>query len=54
VSVKIGKESETVRTNGEFKFPDFLVGMAIGAIAGLLLAPRSGEETRKYLREQGS
>jgi gas vesicle protein len=48
------KEGETVRTNGEFKFPDFLVGMAIGAIAGLLLAPRSGEETRKYLRERSN
>jgi gas vesicle protein len=34
------------------KFPYFLVGMGLGAIAGLLFAPRSGEETRKYLRER--
>jgi len=26
----------------------------LGAIAGLLLAPRSGEETRKYLRERSN
>ena len=34
------------------KFPYFLVGMGLGAVAGLLLAPRSGEETREYLRER--
>ena len=27
----------------------FIVGGAIGAVAGVLLAPRSGEETRKML-----
>jgi gas vesicle protein len=43
-----------MKTNGEFKFPDFLVGMAIGVIAGLLLAPRSGQQTRKYLRERSN
>ena len=41
-------------TNGESKFPYFLVGIGLGAIAGLLLAPRSGEETRKYLRERST
>ena len=41
-------------TNGESKFPYFLVGMGLGAIAGLLFAPRSGEETRKYLRERST
>jgi gas vesicle protein len=39
-----------MKTNGEFKFPYFLVGIALGAIAGLLLAPSPGEETWKYLR----
>ena len=48
------KESEAMITNGESKFPYFLVGMGLGAIAGLLFAPRSGEETRKYLRERST
>jgi len=43
-----------MKTNDEFKFSYFLVGMGLGAIAGLLLAPRSGEETRKYLRERSN
>jgi gas vesicle protein len=43
-----------MKTNGDFKFPDFLVGMGLGAIIGLLLAPRSGEETRKFLRERSN
>ena len=46
------KESETMKTNGESKFPFFLIGIGFGAIAGLLLAPRSGEDARKYLRER--
>ena len=29
----------------------FIVGGAIGAVAGVLLAPRSGEETRKMLKD---
>jgi gas vesicle protein len=29
----------------------FIVGGAIGAVAGVLLAPRSGEETRKILKD---
>ena len=29
----------------------FVVGGAIGAIAGILLAPKSGEETRKILAD---
>ncbi len=29
----------------------FVVGGAIGAIAGILLAPKSGEETRKLLAD---
>lgn len=27
----------------------FLAGLGIGAVVGLVLAPRSGEETRRYL-----
>jgi gas vesicle protein len=30
----------------------FLVGMGIGAFVGLLFAPKSGEETRKYLADR--
>lgn len=41
-----------MKANVEFKFPYLLVGIGLGAIAGMLLAPRSGEETRKYLRER--
>lgn len=29
----------------------FLIGGAVGAIAGILLAPKSGEETRKMLKD---
>jgi len=43
-----------MRTNAGFKFPYFLVGMGVGAIAGLLFAPRPGEDTRKYLRERSN
>jgi gas vesicle protein len=30
----------------------FLVGMGIGTLVGLLFAPKSGEETRKYLADR--
>ncbi|MGE5820932.1 MAG: YtxH domain-containing protein [Deltaproteobacteria bacterium] len=43
-----------METNSELKFPSFIIGMALGAVAGLLLAPRRGEETRKYLRERST
>ena len=43
-----------MKMDGEFRFPYFLIGMAAGAIIGTLLAPRSGEETRKYLRERSN
>jgi len=43
-----------MQTNGESKFSYLLIGLGLGAIAGLLLAPRSGEETRKYLRERSN
>jgi gas vesicle protein len=48
------KESETMKTNSEFKFLHFLVGIALGAIAALLLAPSPGGETWKYLRERSN
>ncbi len=31
----------------------FLMGAALGALAALLLAPHSGEETRRVLRDRG-
>ena len=43
-----------MKMDGEFRFPYFLVGLVAGAIIGTLLAPRSGEETRKYLRERSN
>ena len=43
-----------MKTNREFYFPSFIVGMALGALAGLLLALRPGEETRKYVRERSN
>lgn len=30
----------------------FFLGMGIGVAVGILFAPKSGEETRKYLRER--
>ena len=30
----------------------FLVGMGIGALIGVLFAPKSGEETRKFLSDK--
>jgi gas vesicle protein len=41
-----------MKSNGGLKFPYFLILMGVGAIAGLLFALRSGEDTRKYLRER--
>lgn len=38
--------------NGGSKFGYFLAGLGIGAVVALLFAPRSGEETREYLRER--
>jgi gas vesicle protein len=38
--------------NGGAKFGYFLAGLGVGAIVALLFAPRSGEETREYLRER--
>lgn len=35
-------------------FAGFIVGGALGALTGLLLAPTSGEETRKLISEKTS
>jgi gas vesicle protein len=47
-------ESEIMKTNGEFKFPYLLVGIAVGAVATLLLAPSPAWETWKYLRARSN
>jgi gas vesicle protein len=38
-----------VADNGGSKISLFLVGIGIGALIGILFAPKSGEETRDYL-----
>jgi gas vesicle protein len=38
--------------NGGSKFSYFLVGLGVGALLGILFAPKSGEETREYLKEK--
>lgn len=38
--------------NGGSKAAFFLAGLGIGAILALLFAPKSGEETRKYIAER--
>ncbi len=34
------------------KFPYFLLGLGVGFVAGILSAPRSGEETMHYIKEK--
>lgn len=36
-------------SNGGLKVSYFLAGLGIGALVGILFAPKSGEETREYL-----
>jgi gas vesicle protein len=38
--------------NGGSRISVFLVGLGIGAVVGLLFAPKSGDETREYLAEK--
>jgi len=38
--------------NAGSKFSYFLVGIGIGALVGLLYAPKSGDETRDYLSKK--
>jgi gas vesicle protein len=35
--------------NGGSKVSVFLIGLGIGALVGILFAPKSGEDTREYL-----
>ena len=49
-NVIIENEKEKLMSAGKF-FAGFLVGGAIGAVAGILLAPKSGEETRAMLAD---
>lgn len=42
----------TMSENGGSKVSYFLVGMGIGALLGILFAPKSGEETRDYLTKR--
>ena len=48
------KMRERERSNGSDIFGALLIGGAIGAAVGLLTAPRSGRESRKYLKRRGS
>lgn len=41
-------------TNDQKVIVGFLCGVAAGALAGLLLAPNSGEETRKKIAEKAN
>ncbi len=38
--------------NAGARFSYFLIGLGIGAMIGILFAPRSGKETREYLAER--
>jgi gas vesicle protein len=43
-----------MKTNGETKFPYFLVGLGLGAIGGLISALLARKETRDVLRERSA
>lgn len=38
--------------NSSSKISYFLVGLGLGALMGILFAPKSGEETREYLLDR--
>jgi gas vesicle protein len=44
----------SMATNGGFRVSELIVGIGIGLLAGLLWAPRSGEDTRKEVRRRTS
>jgi gas vesicle protein len=46
-----GKEY-TMSENTGSKVSFFLVGLGIGALVGILFAPKSGEETREFLSQK--
>jgi gas vesicle protein len=39
-------------SGGGSKISFFLVGLGLGALVGILFAPKSGEETREYLAQR--
>jgi gas vesicle protein len=43
-----------MRTNGASKFSFLLIGLALGAIGGLMAALLARKETRELLRERGT
>jgi gas vesicle protein len=43
-----------MKTNGESKFSDLLIGLGLGAIGGLMFALLARKETRELLRERSS
>jgi gas vesicle protein len=47
-----GKSMSERGGGGEF-FAGFLVGALVGAVAALLMAPQSGDETRQRIQERG-
>jgi gas vesicle protein len=47
----MGKEY-TMSDNVGSKISFFLVGLGIGALVGILFAPKSGEETREFLTQK--
>jgi gas vesicle protein len=42
------------KTAAQAGIAGFVVGTAVGAILGILYAPRSGEETRQMIREEAA
>jgi gas vesicle protein len=47
---KRGKEANMAEQSNGISY--FIVGLGVGVAVGMLLAPRSGEETRQLLREK--
>ena len=45
-------KEKDMESNGERQIGYFLAGMGLGAIVALLFAPRSGGQTREYIRER--
>lgn len=41
-----------MESNGGSKLGYMVLGLSLGAIAGLVFAPRTGEETRKIIRDR--
>ena len=41
-----------MKADNQLKFPSVILGIIVGAVAALFLAPAPGEATRRYLRER--